>query len=135
MKYLNKQMVVSINKVVMELTGGCTDGETNLRAGQNLNFVEKIHVNEIFGTIIYPDIYHQAAAYMFFIIKNHIFIDGNKRTGLASAITFLEWNNILFSPFNTEEVFEYVVSIAGGENNPDTVIPEISSWLKAKSIN
>lgn len=35
------------------------------------------------------DIYEMAATYLNSIVNNHPFIDGNKRTGLASALTFL----------------------------------------------
>ncbi|MGN6450185.1 MAG: type II toxin-antitoxin system death-on-curing family toxin, partial [Brucella intermedia] len=36
-----------------------------------------------------PDIFDLAAAYLFGILKNHPFVDGNKRTGLAAADLFL----------------------------------------------
>jgi death-on-curing protein len=36
-----------------------------------------------------------AAAYLFYICGNHPFVDGNKRTALASALTFLAENNLL----------------------------------------
>lgn len=38
--------------------------------------------------------YEMAAAYMFHIVSNHPFVDGNKRTGAASAIVFLDINGI-----------------------------------------
>ena len=44
-----------------------------------------------------PDIYHMAASYMYAIIKNHPFLDGNKRTGLIVAILFLAYNDILLT--------------------------------------
>ncbi len=36
--------------------------------------------------------FEMAAAYAFHIVKNHAFVDGNKRTGLAAALVFLEIN-------------------------------------------
>lgn len=36
-----------------------------------------------------------AAAYLFYICRNHPFIDGNKRTALASCLVFLESNGLL----------------------------------------
>ncbi len=36
-----------------------------------------------------------AAAYLFYICSSHPFVDGNKRTALASALTFLAENNLL----------------------------------------
>ncbi len=38
-----------------------------------------------------------AAAYLFHVVKNHPFVDGNKRTGLAVALTFLEVNGVLIN--------------------------------------
>jgi len=42
---------------------------------------------------LYKDIFAMAAAYMIGIIKNHPFVDGNKRTGTISSIMFLRQNN------------------------------------------
>jgi death-on-curing protein len=48
----------------------------------------------VFGQYLYTDVYRVAAAYCFHIIKNHPFVDGNKRTGILTAITFLEKNGL-----------------------------------------
>lgn len=48
---------------------------------------------------LHADIFEMAAAYAFHISQNHPFIDGNKRTALASALVFLELNGInIFDP-------------------------------------
>ena len=39
-----------------------------------------------------------AAAYAFHLSQNHPFVDGNKRTALDSAITFLELNGVSIKP-------------------------------------
>jgi death-on-curing protein len=46
------------------------------------------------GEWLHRDIYEMAAPYGFHICRNHPFIDGNKRTGLACALVFLELNEI-----------------------------------------
>jgi death-on-curing protein len=46
------------------------------------------------GEWLHRDIYEMAAPYGFHICRNHPFIDGNKRTGLACALVFLEINEI-----------------------------------------
>lgn len=129
-KLVNKRMVVVINKMCVEHSGGFAGQGNNLRDGQHLSFVDNIHINELFGQQIYSTIYDQAAAYMFYIIKNHTFQDGNKRTGLACAITFLEYNGIYFAPLPEEPVFEFVMNVAAGDNNPDVVVPKIADWLR-----
>lgn len=50
-----------------------------------------------YGKFLHSDIYEMAAAYAFHICNNHPFIDGNKRTALASALVFLELNSINIS--------------------------------------
>jgi len=134
MKYINKTMIVAINKLSAKYAGGTIASDTNIRDGQSLSFTEHIFYNSLFGEVLYPDIFHQAAAYMFYIIKNHIFMDGNKRTGLASAITFLKLNNIIFAAFDEDIVFDYVIDVAQGPNDTEKVIPEIASWLKSMCL-
>ncbi len=46
------------------------------------------------GKYLHNDIIEMAAAYGFHICQNHPFIDGNKRTALASALVFLDLNGI-----------------------------------------
>ncbi len=41
---------------------------------------------------LHADIFEMAAAYLFHIIRNHPFVDGNKRTGTAAALVFLLLN-------------------------------------------
>lgn len=45
-----------------------------------------------FGELLHPTIHEQAAAYLYHLAKNHAFLDGNKRTALATTITFLHVN-------------------------------------------
>ena len=48
------------------------------------------------GTYLHTDIFEMASAYLFHIVQNHPFIDGNKRTGAAASIVFLMLNGIDF---------------------------------------
>jgi len=134
LRYVNKKMVVVINRLCLEVTGtGMLASTTNLRPGVGLGFVDQIFHNSVFGEEIYPDIYHQAAAYMFYIIKDHVFMDGNKRTGLSCAVTFLQWNKVMFNPFEEEAAYAFVMDIAAGVNDPKAVVPRIATWLKDAS--
>jgi death-on-curing protein len=44
------------------------------------------------GQYLHADIFEMAAAYLFHLVNNHPFVDGNKRTGLEAALVFLEIN-------------------------------------------
>jgi death-on-curing protein len=46
------------------------------------------------GQLLYSTLFEMAAAYLFHLVKNHPFVDGNKRVGTAAALVFLEMNDI-----------------------------------------
>jgi len=54
------------------------------------------------GKSPYSDIVEIAAAYLFYICKNHPFLDGNKRTAMMAAIVFLRLNGIEPLPDSAE---------------------------------
>ncbi len=45
------------------------------------------------GEYLHTDVFEMAAAYLFHIVQNHPFVDGNKRTGVAAALAFLILND------------------------------------------
>jgi death-on-curing protein len=61
-------------------------------------------------------------------VKNHPFIDGNKRIGFATAGLFLELNGRHFIATEVDVVLR-TLALAAGEMTE----PEFSAWLKAKS--
>ena len=66
------------------------------------------------NTYLHTDLFEMAAAYLFHIIKNHPFIDGNKRTGAVAAIIFFMMNGIELNA--NEQTFEKIVlSVASGK--------------------
>ena len=131
MRYVNKRMIVAINHLCIELSGGSpVSGKTNMSSGQNLGFVEGIRVNKMFGKTVYGSVFHQAAAYFFYILKNHPFIDGNKRTALAVAVTFLEWKGKLFIPIDDDEVVDFVIEMAKKDKEPAFLIGQAANWFR-----
>jgi death on curing protein len=66
------------------------------------------------GEYLHRDIYEMAAAYAFHICQNHAFIDGNKRTALASSLVFLELNGISIAD-PEEKLYEALMNIASGK--------------------
>jgi death-on-curing protein len=59
------------------------------------------------GRYIHTDLYEMAAAYLFHIIQNHPFVDGNKRTGAVASLVFLSLNDVEIEA--DEEEFERIV--------------------------
>jgi len=81
------------------------------------------------GEYLHPNIYHMASSYIYAIIKNHPFIDGNKRTGTAAAILFLAYNNITVMTYN-DELVTMAIAIAQSKITE----PEIALFFKNKSL-
>ena len=77
---------------------------------------------------LHEDIFQMAAAYMFHLVQNHPFVDGNKRTGTVAAIVFLEINDIEVDVDN-ETLEEFVLAIARGEKQKN----EIAEFLRLYS--
>ncbi len=46
------------------------------------------------GAFLHGDLFGMAAAYLFHLVKNHPFLDGNKRAGAACAVIFLAMNGV-----------------------------------------
>jgi death-on-curing protein len=69
-----------------------------------------------------------AAAYAFALVRDHPFIDGNKRVGLATAIVFLEVNGYRFTASEGEVTIKTLALAAG-----DLDELEYAGWLKANS--
>lgn len=65
------------------------------------------------GEFLHQTLFEMAAAYLFHICKNHPFIDGNKRTALACALTFLRMNGVRFA-FEENALYDLVLGVAEG---------------------
>ena len=64
----------------------------------------------------HSDLFEMAAAYLFHIVKNHPFVDGNKRVGAMTAFTFLKLNGVTLRAPNA--AFEKAVeSVANGKKD------------------
>ena len=74
---------------------------------------------------LHPTLYDKAAAYLYHVAKNHPFIDGNKRTAAALALTFLEMNKTKYK-INMQAYEELVVGTAEGH----VLKQQISDFLK-----
>jgi len=63
---------------------------------------------------LHSDLFEMAAAYIFHVCKNHPFIDGNKRTGLACGLVFLELNDISITD-EDGKLYYAVMAVASGK--------------------
>lgn len=77
------------------------------------------------GEDLYPNIYLKAGALVHGLLRNHPFVDGNKRTSMYSAMTFLELNGYKFVAGQKE-----VVVFALKVENDKVSVEQIAKWLK-----
>ena len=66
------------------------------------------------GFFLHETLFEMAAAYLFHICRNHPFIDGNKRTAVAAALTFLEMNGIEIDA-GEADFYNLVIGVAEGK--------------------
>lgn len=65
------------------------------------------------GEFLHKDLFEMAAAYLYHIVQNHPFVDGNKRTGAATAIIFLAINGVELDA-DEEGLVEVTLAVAKG---------------------
>ncbi len=75
-----------------------------------------------------PTLYKFAAAYAFGIVRNHPFVDGNKRTALVVSLAFLARNGIVFQA-DQQETYLVFYDLAAGNLGEE----ELAAWLEKNS--
>jgi len=130
MNYLTKVQLVKINRLTTEIHGGNFVEPNNFLNENALDFlIEAIH-SELFGEPMYRTVFEKAGVYIYNIIANHIFTDGNKRTGLEAGLIFLKLNGYQLIPSVTDPILtDFILSVASG----DKKLEEVQDWIKANA--
>ena len=116
--------VLAIHQILIEQFGG-TLGVRNL---ENLESAVNRPYSTFDGADLYPTTIDKAAALIESIIKNHPFVDGNKRTGYTIMRLHLIRNGVDLIA-SEEEKYMFVIAIAEGRLSID----EITTWIKVNS--
>jgi len=66
------------------------------------------------GEFLHKGLFEMAAAYLFHIVQNHPFVDGNKRTGTGAAVIFLDLNGVEIDA-DEEGLVDLTLRVAQGE--------------------
>ncbi|MBL7075123.1 type II toxin-antitoxin system death-on-curing family toxin [candidate division KSB1 bacterium] len=128
-KYLSFQEIVERNRRIVLETGGFVEGAGKLSNPNSLEYLVNIVQEKINDKELYPSLVEKAAVYVFNIITRHIFIDGNKRTGMICAFWFLRLNGCIVSESISEnEIVKIALDIA----NRTIDLPEIIIWLQER---
>lgn len=121
MKYLSADQVLLIHSVVIDETGG----SHGVRDHGVILSLEQVVKQTAFGKEFYPTIFEKAAVYVRNIIRQHPFVDGNKRTGISAASVFLENNGYQITA-KRGEIEKMALKIAIKKLE----IKTIASWLR-----
>ncbi len=124
MKQLTKEQVLRMHSRMIAETGG-TDG---IRDEGLLESALETPFQSFGDTELYPTIWQKAARLGFGLVKNHAFVDGNKRIGAHVMLVFLALNGVEVS-YTQTELADAILDIASG--NADAKILE--KWLISHS--
>jgi death-on-curing protein len=78
------------------------------------------------GQQLHTDVYEIVAVYLFHVVQNHPFVDGNKRTGLVAALTFLVDNGIEIDAAKGE-LYDLTMRVATGVAKK----PEVAQFFRS----
>ena len=124
MFWLTKDMVEAFHRESLVRFGG-SDGMRD--EGLMLSAISR--PQNILAYAPGTNIFRLAAAYCAGIVKNHPFIDGNKRTGLLCAVVFLGLNGVELA-FNEAEIVAIIYGLAAGE----VTELQMENWLRNAAL-
>lgn len=125
MKTLTKQQVLELHEMLIAQSGGSPEIRDDglLESALNAPF-------QSFGdTELYPSLLEKAARLGYGLIKNHPFVDGNKRIGTHAMLVFLSINNAEIS-YSDDELIRLILGIASGEYDDKHLL----NWLQQHLI-
>ncbi len=108
--YLTGERVQQLHALALEAGGRGLDG---IRSEQAL-YSSLGQVEQGFGDKdVFPTVPEKAAAYAFYLVANHPFVDGTKRTAALAMEVFLDLNGYEFNQTD-DEVADMLVELAAG---------------------
>ena len=122
---LSKEQVIALHTQLISETGGL-DG---IRDDSLLESALNAPFQSFDGIDVFPSIQQKAARLAFGLIKNHAFIDGNKRIGVHTMLVFLALNKIELD-YTQDELSDTVLKIAAGRLD----FEELLQWILKHQI-
>lgn len=120
MKRLNERQVLRMHEQLLAQTGGMP----GVRDEGLLQSALEVPFQSFGGDDIYPSIQQKAARLGYGLIKNHPFLDGNKRIGTHVMLVFLCLNGIELD-YTQKELEDIILSVAASEAGSDDLL----RWL------
>lgn len=126
MRYLTAEQVLFLHARLITETGG-SHGVRDLGLLQSAIARPQASYE---GVDLYPDLCTKAAALLDSLVRNHPFVDGNKRTAITAAALFLRFNGRGLTASN-DEVAAFTLAAAVGE----ITLSDITAWLCEPSVS
>ena len=120
MKMLTKEQIILLHRELIKETGGM-DG---IRDEGLLESALSAPFQSFDGIDSFPSIQQKAARLGFGLIKNHAFVDGNKRIGVHAMLVFLALNGIEIE-YTQEELSAIILKVAAG----DCLFEDLVKWI------
>ena len=79
------------------------------------------------GQLMHPDVFAMAGAYWFHIVRNHAFVDGNKRTGLLACLVFLRRQGWSLDHVSAD-LYDVTLALADGKIPKE----QLTDWLRER---
>jgi death-on-curing protein len=124
MIHLSKRFVVAYHARLIDVFGG----SSGVRDEALLDSALAQPQATFDGTPLHADLWEAAAAYGFHLIRNHAFVDGNKRIAAVATGAFLEVNG---APLRVDEVELYQAMITLAEGR--LAKAALAEWLRAQA--
>jgi death on curing protein len=129
LKHLTVEAVKAIHREVLAAHGGAA----GIRDETLLESAIAAPQATMMGQPLISDPIEVAAAYLFYICRNHPFVDGNKRTALATCLVFLEENELLpAAKLPSDEWENFVLDVAASKLDRRTTTRCLGALLKSK---
>jgi death-on-curing protein len=122
--YLYPNQIIHLYKKIIEQSGG----SFGLRDKGLLESAVYRPQASFGGHELYTDLFSKAAALGYSLIKNHPFVDGNKRVGYIAMRLFLRLNGTDLNA-NTSQKLDSIMGISKGKLNEE----KMTEWLKKNS--
>lgn len=121
MKILTKRQIILLHEHLLRETGGTA----GLRDEGLLDSAVSVPFQTFDDNELFPTITEKAARLCFGLVKNHAFVDGNKRIGAHATLVFLALNNVCLS-YTQDELTEIILGVASGEKG----YSDLLIWVK-----
>ncbi len=124
-RFLSLDNVLRLHELSIERFGGAT----GLRDMALLESAVMMPQASFGGQHLHPDMPSKAAAYLYHVSQAHAFIDGNKRTAMAAALTFLKLNGHDIDA-DDDVLIEIGLGVAAGKLGKDELIKRMAGIIK-----